>query len=186
MNVINRVIVMVELIVALLIVPAAIVAVLFFLPSITGTLNNLTRSLADGATAVLIQMICTLTLLTIFVVVLLLLFLELNAPRVRHLQIQVSEGYVEVTEQAIVQRLEHSISQIAEIALVKAHVLASKGNAIETLIELETSPEVNVPQKTQEVIALAKQVLEQQIGLKVAQVRVRLNYSRVQAKSQKV
>lgn len=185
MNVINRLIVMVELIVALLIVPAAIVAVLFFLPSLAGTLNNLARSLTNGATAFLIQMICVLTLLTIFVVVLLLLFLEVSAPRPRHLQIQVTEGHVEVTEQAIVQRLEHSIAQIAEIALVKAHVVASKGNAIEALIELETSPEVNVPQKTQEVIALAKQVLEQQIGLKVAQVRVRLNYSRVQAQSQK-
>jgi hypothetical protein len=184
MNVINRLIVMVELIVALLIVPAAIVVVLFFFPGIAGILNNLARSLTDSATVFLVQLICVLTLLTVFFIVILLLFLELSTPRAHLFQVQVTDGRVQVTEQAIVQRLEHSIAQIAEIALVKAHVVASKGNAIEAFIELETSPQVNVPQKTQEVIALAKQVLEQQIGLKVAQVRVRLNYSRVQAKSQ--
>jgi uncharacterized alkaline shock family protein YloU len=48
---------------------------------------------------------------------------------------------------------------------------------VDLFVELETSPEVNVPKKTQEVIAAAKQVMEEQLGLKVGKVQVQLDYS---------
>ena len=97
---------------------------------------------------------------------------------------QVADGQVEVTDDAIVQRLEHSIGQIADVLRVKPRVTAAnKGKAVNVFVELETTPEVNVPQKTQEVIAVAKQVMEQQMGLTVGKIQVQLDYSRKQTQA---
>jgi hypothetical protein len=62
--------------------------------------------------------------------------------------------------------------------------MAKTGTAVDAFIELQTSPDVNVPQKTQEVITTAKQVMEQQMGLAVGKVLVQLNYSRKETKPQ--
>jgi hypothetical protein len=37
---------------------------------------------------------------------------------------------------------------------------------------------VNVPQKTQEIIATSREVMEDQMGLKVGKIEVRLDHSR--------
>lgn len=186
MNFVNRLLVMVGLVIAIAAAPISIVLVLFFTPGLANTLNNIGRTLAGGPSAFLIQVICVITALTVFIVSILLLFLELNRPSVRRLHVsQVTEGQVEVTEEAIIQRLEHSIALLADIVAVKPRVAATKkGKAVDAFIELETNPEVNVPQKTQEVITTAKQVMEQQMGLQVGKVVVQLNYSRKETKAQ--
>ena len=186
MNLINRLMVMVGLLIGIAVAPIAIVLVLFFTAGLANTANSIGQSLAGGSSAFLIQITCVITARTVFVVSIILLFLELNRPGVRHLRVpQVTDGEVTVTAAVIVQRLEHSISQLADIVLVKPRVAASKkGAAVDAFIELETSPEVNVPQKTQEVIATAKQVMEQQMGLTIGKVVVQLNYSRQKTKSQ--
>ena len=186
MNFINRLLVMIGLVMAIALAPISIVLVLFFTSGIANTLNNLERSLAGGASTFLIQAICVIIALTVFIVSILLLFLELNRPMARHLRVpQVTDGQVEVTDEAIVQRLEHNIALLADVVSVKPRVAATKkGTAVDAFIELETSPEVNVPQKTQEVIAAAKQVMEQQMGLQVGKIVVQLNYSRKETKPQ--
>jgi uncharacterized alkaline shock family protein YloU len=97
----------------------------------------------------------------------------------QHLRVQsVTEGQVEVTTEAITHRLEHAILQIQDVAKVKPRVVsASKGNILDLFVELETSPDVNVPKKTQEVIAVAKQVLESDMGLHVGKVQVQVHHT---------
>ena len=185
MNFVNRLLVMMGLVIAIAVAPISIVLMLFFPLQLANAANDLGRTLAGGPSAFLIQAICVIGALTIFIIALLFLFLELNRPMARHLRVpQVTEGQVEVTDEAIVQRLEHSIAALADIVSVKPRVAATKkGTAVDAFIELETNPEVNVPQKTQEVIAAAKQVMEQQMGLQVGKVVVQLNYSRHSTKA---
>lgn len=186
MNAVNRLLVVVQLLIAIALMPIAIVLVLFFRPGIAAYLSNLARGLTEGPNAFLIQSICVGSALLIFVVSITLLFLELQRSSVRRLRVQqVTDGQVEVTDDAIIQRLEHSIGQIADVLRVKPRVAAAnKGKAVDVFVELETNPEVNVPQKTQEVIAAAKQVMEQQMGLTVRKIKVQLDYSRKQTPAQ--
>ena len=186
MNAVNRFLVIVELLLAIALMPITITLVLFFRPSIAGFLTNLARGISEGSNVFMLQLVCVIVALLIFVGSLILLFLELQRSTTRRLRVQqITDGQVEVTDDAIVQRLEHSIGQIADVLRVKPRVVpVSKGKAVDVLVELETNPEVNVPQKTQEVIAAAKQVMEQQMGLVVRQVQVQLDYSRKQTKPQ--
>jgi hypothetical protein len=186
MNAVNRFLVIVQLLIAIALMPISIALVLFNRAGIAGFLTNLARSVNEGPSVFMLQLICVGVALLVFVVSIILLFLELQRAPSRRLRVQqIADGQVEITDDAIVQRLEHSIGQIADVLRVKPRVVpASKGKAVDVLIELETNPEVNVPQKTQEVIAAAKQVMEQQMGLAVHQVQVQLDYSRKQTKPQ--
>lgn len=186
MRAVNRFLVIVGLVIAIALMPIVIMLVLFFRPNIAGFLINLARGISEGPNVLIFQLICVIAALLIFIAALTLLFLELQRSSSRRLRLQqIADGQVEVTDDAIVQRLEHSIGQIADVLRVKPRIVSvNKGKAVDVVVELETNPEVNVPQKTQEVIAAAKQVLEQQMGLAVHQVQVQLDYSRKQTKPQ--
>jgi len=186
MNAINRLLIFLQLLGAIVLMPIAIFLVLFYRPGVAAFLNNLARGLTEGPNVVLIQLICIGLALFVFIVSITLLFLELQRTTSRRLRVQqVAEGQVEVTDEAIIQRLEHNLGKLTDILRVKPRVIApKKGQAVDVVVQLETNPEVNVPQKTQEVIATVKQVMEQQMGLTVGTVQVQLDYSRRQTKSQ--
>src|SRR5574341_97647 len=168
MNLINRLIVLAQLLLAIALAPILIVILLLLRSSFVDSINNLARNLVSGPNASLIQTICVGLAALVFIIAVLMLFLELQRPSVKRLRVQqVTGGQVEVTTEAIIQRLEHDILQIADITRVKPHILsARKGSVVDLALEVETTPNVNVPQKTQEVIAAVNQVLEQQMGLK--------------------
>ena len=186
MQMLNRLIVMAGLLVGIIFAPISIVLALFFMPALADNVSNLGRGLAGGPSAALIQVICVIAALVIFLVSIILFFLELNRPTARHLRVsQVTDGQVQVMDDAIVQRLEQTLSQIADVITVKPRVVAGKkGATVDAFIELATSSEVNVPQKTQEVIAATKQVMEQQMGLTIGKVTVQLNYAHKDIKKQ--
>ncbi len=183
MNLINRVIVIVELLILVALMPILIVVLLFFLPTLPSTVESYLRNLASPANLVLTQIICVGVTALIFATALLLLFIELQHPTGRRLRVQVPEGQVEVTEDAIIQRLEHNILQVADVVHVKPRATSTrKGDAVNVFLELETNPDVNVPQKTQEVIGAARRVIEEQMGLKLGKVHAQIGYARVSKK----
>ena len=180
MNLLNRVLIIVELLIAIALMPIVIALVIFFRPSIAASINNLMLNLVSGPNATLIQAISVGTAVLVFVVAILLLFLELQRPSMNRLRVQsVTEGQVEVTADAIIHRLQVAVMQIPDVTKVNPRVVsASKGN-VDLFIELETLPEVNVPKKTAEVIAASKQVMEEQMGLKVGKVQVQVHHSQI-------
>lgn len=180
MNLVNRLIILAQLLLAIALTPIIIVILLLSRSSLVDGINNLARSLVSGSNAFLIQTICVGLAVLVFIIAILMLFLELQRPSVKRLRVlQVTGGQVEVTTDAIVQRLEHDILQIADITRVKPRIPSTrKGSVVDLALEVETRPEVNVPQKTQEVIAAANQVLEQQMGLKVGKVQVQVHHAK--------
>jgi hypothetical protein len=179
MNFLNRLLVIIQLLTLIALTPIALVLVLFFRPSMGNTISNLGQGLVSSPNAILVQVIFVGVTVFVFIVAILLLYLEMQRPTARrrlHVK-QVAEGQVELTEEAIVQRLERSVMEIADITRVKSHITAGRGNVVDLSLELGTSPEVNVPQKTQQVIGIAKQLMEEQLGLKVGKIRIQVDHT---------
>ena len=180
MNLLNRLLMIVELLVAIALMPIVIAVLIFFRPTLAATFSNLGLNLVSGANAALIQAIGVGVALLVFVIAILLLFLELQRPAMNRLRVQsVTEGQVEVTADAIIHRLQVAVLQIADVTKVNPRVVSASKGTVDLFIELETLPEVNVPKKTAEVIAVSKQVMEEQMGLKVGKVQVQVHHSQI-------
>jgi hypothetical protein len=180
MNLLNRLLMIVELLIAIALMPIFIALVVFFRPAVAASVNNLMTNLVSGPNAALIQAISVGVAVLIFVVAILLLFLELQRPSMNRLRVQsVTEGQVEVTADAIIHRLQVAVMQIADVTQVTPRVVSASKGTVDLFVELETSPDVNVPKKTAEVIAVAKQVMEEQMGLKVGKVQVQVHHTLV-------
>jgi hypothetical protein len=184
MNLLNRILVVFSLI---LIVPisAILIGVLIIAPGLFRTLgepvlNQLGASTASNAT----QLVCFGLLVLIFAFAILLLLLEMQRAAPTRLRVQqVAGGDVVVTAEAIAQRLEYAIDQLPEVIKVRPHIsAASKGNVVDLYLELETSPDVDVPRKTEEVLMTARQVTEGKMGLKVGKVQVKIDHAKVPPK----
>lgn len=179
MNLVNRVLVTVQLLLAIAVMPILIVILILYRPGIADAVDNLMRGMVGGPNAGLIQATCIGLAGLVFIVAILMLFLELHRPAARRLRVQsVTDGQVELTADAIIHRLETAILQVPDVTKVQSRVVsASKGKSVDLFVELETNPEVNVPKKTQEVIVAAKQVMEEQLGLVVGKVQVQVAHT---------
>ncbi|CAG0944997.1 hypothetical protein ANRL1_02054 [Anaerolineae bacterium] len=178
MNLINRMLVILQLLAAIALIPIAVVLLLFYRAPMVDAIAGSIRNVLTGANAVYSQAVCVGVAIFVFVVSVLLLFLELQRGGGRRLRLQVSEGHAELTEDAIDGRLEQAILRIADVAKVKSRVAARRKNLVDVMLEVETTPEVIVPKKTQEVITAVKQVMEEQLGLQVGKIQVRVDHPR--------
>lgn len=183
MNTVNRLLVIAELLVAIALMPILITIFLFFRGALVDLFDGITRGLLGGSSVLYSQAVCVGLAAFIFIVAILLLFLELHRPAPHGLRVQqVSDGQVDVTADAIIQRLEHEILALAEVTRVRPHAVPASKGVVDLFLELETTPDVNVPQKTQEVIAVARKVMEERMGLKLGKVQVQVDHARKQKK----
>ena len=106
-----------------------------------------------------------------------LLWLEVRRPRTKTIKVQkVSGGEAELTTDSIASRLEYNIDQLADVIKVKPTIGSGRKGVIVDL-ELETSPEIEVPMKTEEVQELTKDIIENRMGLKLDTVRVVIQHA---------
>ena len=103
-----------------------------------------------------------------FVVCVLLLWLEVRRPRGKAVRVRkVSGDEAKVTTDSIARRLEYNIDQLAEVVSVKPKITA-KGSGVHVRLNVETGPEIDVPAKTEEISQVAREVIEERMGLKLA------------------
>jgi hypothetical protein len=106
-----------------------------------------------------------------------LLWLEVRRPRTKTIKVQkVSGGEAELAAESIATRLEYNISQLADVHKVKP-TISSGRKGVQVALELETSPEIEVPMKTEEVQQLAREIIEDRMGLKLDTVRVIIRHA---------
>lgn len=106
-----------------------------------------------------------------------LLYLELRRRKVSAVRIVTSEGNAAtVVTDAVSQRLVYHIDRLADVISVSPKV-TGKGAIVGVQLELETSPEIDVPSKTNEVVAVARTVVEEQMGLRLGKVNVRIRHA---------
>ncbi|MBX3013869.1 MAG: hypothetical protein KF832_20265 [Caldilineaceae bacterium] len=103
-----------------------------------------------------------------------LLWVELWGMRNRGVRIRTAAGgLAELDTASIGRRLEWHLEQVAEVNTVVPTVRA-KGGAVDIRLEIEVTPEVDIPTKTDEVVALARDVVEEDIGLTLGKLDVQM------------
>jgi hypothetical protein len=106
----------------------------------------------------------------------LLLWREARPRRANSVRLQTESGSrATVSLDSISRRLAWNIDQLADVISVQPRV-KPRGNAVDVMLDLETRPETDVPMKTDEVVAVATQVLTDQMGLQVGKVRVNIRH----------
>ena len=88
----------------------------------------------------------------------------------------VEGGSVELDTDSIGRRLEWHLDQLAEVVTVIPNV-KSRGGAVDIRLEVETAPDVDVPMKTDEVVDVTRDIIEQDMGLKLGKLDVQLRYA---------
>ncbi|MGQ9502807.1 MAG: hypothetical protein ACUVSF_14055 [Anaerolineae bacterium] len=106
-----------------------------------------------------------------------LLWLETRRPRARTITVQqVSGGHAELTVDSIISRLQYNLEQLPDVIRVWPRVRsARKGVRIDMAVE--TNPEVEVPAITEEIRQRTRDIMEQQMGLKLESMRVVIRHA---------
>jgi hypothetical protein len=86
-----------------------------------------------------------------------------------------SGGQASVTADSVSRRLVWHIDQLADVIRVTPEVKA-RGSVVDVKLLLETRPEIDVPMKTDEVIAVAREVVEERMGLQLGKIEVRVKH----------
>ncbi len=163
MNVFNRV-----LVVLLLLVFVVLVGVGAAVPE--RSLAAVERLVQAAKPLVFLPMVYLWWAVAAALIVLALLLLALELYRPRHLTVQVrqaSGGVVELSTESVSRSLEYHIRQVPGVNQVRPQV-ESRGRSVRVALELETDPLADVPAKSEEVMQLARELVEGKLGLKMA------------------
>ncbi|MCD6518705.1 MAG: alkaline shock response membrane anchor protein AmaP [Anaerolineae bacterium] len=100
-------------------------------------------------------------------VLIVLLWLELRRTRRKTVWIKTKGGgRAQLGIQSISQSLEYRIDELPGVRKVQAHVL-SRGKDVKVRIDLDTSPSVNIPVLTDQIVDLCRDIVEKQLGVKI-------------------
>lgn len=169
MNVFNRLVMIVLLVVSMIVLPVVLVLVTA-LPGTATTMGQQALSLLGIVKQHQLRFMVAGILLAVltFVACGLLLWLELRRPQGKVVRIhKVSGEEAKMTTDSIARRLEYHIDQLAEVVSVKPKIMA-RGKGVRVRLLVETTPEVDVPAKTEEISKVAREVIEDRMGLKLA------------------
>jgi uncharacterized alkaline shock family protein YloU len=143
-------------------------------------LDALEQSLARGAAgepAWLFPVLRAGALLFATLVALLLMRWQLGRKRISVVKVKATAGgEAAVTAESIARRLAWHVDQLADVIKVTPQV-RTRGSAVDVQLDLQTSPDVDVPMKTEEVIALTRDVIQNQMGLQVNKVKVNVDHA---------
>jgi hypothetical protein len=107
----------------------------------------------------------------------LLVGLEIWSGRRRGVRIRtVQGGSAELDTASIGRRLSWQLDQLAEIISV-VPIVKSKGGSVDIKLEIEAAPDVDVPMKTDEVVDVTRDLIEQDMGLKLGKLDVHMRYA---------
>lgn len=106
-----------------------------------------------------------------------LLWLELWPHRQRGVRVQTVEGgSVELDTDSIARRLSWHLDQLSEVITVIPDVKA-RGNGVDIELDVETAPDIDVPMKTNEVVEVTQDLLEEDMGLRLGRLDVRIRHA---------
>jgi hypothetical protein len=108
---------------------------------------------------------------------LILLWLELRRPRKKTIRVQkLTGGEAHITVESIEQRLAYNLDQLPDVIKVSPTIM-SRSRGVDVNLVLETSPEIDVPMKTEEVMEVTREVIGERMGLKMGKVQVKIKHA---------
>ena len=103
--------------------------------------------------------------------------LEIWSGRRRGVRIRTAEGgSAEMDTTSISRRLEWQLDQVAEIIAVVPSVKSKRGS-VDIKLEIEAAPDIDVPMKTDEVVEVTRDIIEQDMGLRLGKLDVHMRYA---------
>ena len=172
MNLFNRVVTILLFLALMVVVPLVLIlpqpAIVVIQQVLTGVSSSLTT---------FHRIVFALTGIICFIVGALVLYLELRRPsRKRAVLEKTAGGEVEVALDSIAQRLEYRIDQLVDVVKVTPKIKPRRKD-IDIELNLETTPDVDVPAKTEEVCQVAREVVEERMGLKLRKIKVNMRHA---------
>jgi hypothetical protein len=180
MNVFNRLVVILLILVVLILTIVIVIA-----PEQSFDLGRAlfewaqrdTKSYIDSSDHLLFQGALVVVGGVIVLVGLLLLWLELRRRRKKVIRVQkMAGGETNIAIDSISQRVAYNIDQLPEVIKVTPRV-TGRSRGVDIDLQLETSPEIDVPMKTEEVLQVTKDVVEGRMGLKLGKVRITIKHA---------
>jgi len=171
MNVLNRLVVLL-----LLLGVIALVVTIFVWP--LETINWAQNWLSAAETAVTTVSTWSIILaagIGIILLAFILILIELFARRRRKtVKVRnVSGGKAELRTDSIGRRVAWHVDRLSDIVKVTPRVRA-KGSSVDIVLNLETGPHVDVPMKTEEVLAVVREQVEGKMGLKLRSANIKI------------
>ena len=109
---------------------------------------------------------------------LLLVWLEFRRKRIRIIRAQKLEGGESfIAVDSISQRLAYTIDQLPDVVRAVPRVTRYGRSGLDLDVLLETSPEIDVPVKTEEVLRVTKEVITERMGLRLGKVQVKIRHA---------
>jgi len=100
-------------------------------------------------------------------ILLIFLWLELRRRRRQSVQVEIEGGgRAKLGTSSVAQSLEYRIDELAGVRKVKPRI-KSRGKDLDVVIDLDTSPSVNIPVLSAKVVDLCRDILEGQLGVKI-------------------
>jgi hypothetical protein len=172
MNVVNRIIVVVLLLVAMvlctvtLLFPVRVLDAISRQPAaLADSLRGFPRYSPEWFGRVFLGGLFALTL---DIVLGLLLLMEVRRSRPKAIRVEkAGGGEVQIGVASIADRLKHEVGQLSEIMRVKAKVSSRRGGVVVKL-DVETAAGIDVPEKAEQIVETARGVVEDKMGLKLA------------------
>ena len=178
MNFINRLLVVMLLLLALVVSCGSFFVVLFTRSVIATSLNPVVTALTNpglGAT----QLLCAGVAILVAVFTLLLLYIELMpSGKVRmHLK-SIQGATVLMSAEAITTQLQYALDPLPGVIRAVPKVSKGSGDAVDVLVDLMTTADVDIKTKTDEVMDMTRSVLEGGLGLRVGKVQIKIEQMR--------
>jgi len=167
MNVVNRVVLVILLLVA---IPMCTILLVWPVPVLEAARIQL-AALVDFVNSLqwyarmLLGVLFALTLDIIFI---LLLVLELRRPAPKAIRVEkATGGEVLVGVRSIADGLRYEIDQLSSVLRCRSKISARRGGIVIEL-DVETAAGINVPEKAEQIVETARRVVEERMGLKLA------------------
>jgi hypothetical protein len=176
MNKFNRVVVILLLLATIVVMTVVLVVPRPVIEALQRWLQNLDSSLGL-VTQPLLLIVGVILALLVDIICAVLLWLEVRRRRPGAIRVQrISGGEARLTVDSIARRLEYDVGQLDGIISIKPNILGRRGG-VEVEFDLETSPEVDVPTKTEEVCQVTKEAVEDKMGLTLRKVKVNIKHT---------
>ncbi len=175
MNTFNRIVVVVLLLVSIVLLPAFSLFPREILASYINALMGLGQTLDSLNPTIRLGAGIALALLS-FLLCLLLLILELRPSRPGVVRVSKADrGEILLELGSIAGRIQQAVAGISSVVDVRPSV-RKKGQGVAIDLNVVTTPEVNVPEKSSEIIEAVKRLVEGEIGVKLSHLQVRIKH----------
>lgn len=180
MNVFNRVLMTVVILLAILIVVILAVAPLRSFDVLATFFRNVSTSVTTYQAAHWPIFATAQVILGggLFILGIALLWAEFRSPRRKMIRAQkLAGGESHIAVDSITQRLAYNLDQLPDVVSAAPRVVGYSRGAVDLEVLLETAPEIDVPMKSGEVMQVTKEIVQDRMGLKLGKVQIKIKHA---------